>query len=70
MLGYKFTNIKIQIVLIKQIIYHFLYNSFVVSPNMFIKAFLSGIDKNNFDNSKEKYLEFLKENKFIKDEFF
>lgn len=70
MLGYKFTNIKIQTVLIKQIIYHFLYNSFVVSPNMFIKAFLNGIDKNNFDNSKEKYLEFLKENKFIKDEFF
>lgn len=70
MLGYKFTNIKIQIVLIKQIIYHFLYNFFIISPNMFIKAFLSGINKNNFDNSKEKYLQFLKENKFLNDEFF
>ena len=69
MLGYKFTNIKIQVALIEQIIYNFLYNAFVLSPNMFFLALLSNIGKNNFgNNSKEKYLIFLQQNKFIKDE--
>jgi hypothetical protein len=71
MLGYKFINIKIQTALIKQIIYSYLFNFFLVAPNSFFKSLLTNIDKENFESSsKEKFDEFIRQNKNIKDQFY
>lgn len=71
MLGKKFINTQVQVALIKEIIYSYLHNCYVVSPNIFFKGLLTNIDKNNPDsNSKEKYDEFIKQNEFIKDDFY
>lgn len=71
MLAYKYTNVKIQLAMIKQVVYTYLFNVFLVSPNSIIKAFLINFskDKENL-NSKEKFLKFIEINKDIEDGFY
>lgn len=71
MLGYKYTNIKIQIALIKQIMYSYLFNLFIASPNIFLKLILTNFSKDtDGKNSKEQYENFIKLNQNIFIEFY
>ena len=63
MLGYKFINIKIQIAFIKQIIYSYLFNVFLVSPKTMLKGLMTNFSKDKINsNSKEKFLKLLEDN--------
>lgn len=71
MLGYKFINIKIQTALIKQIMYSYLFNLFLVSPNRFFKFILTNFSKDTIDfNSKEQFEKFVKSNESAFNSFF
>lgn len=71
MLGYKFINIKIQVALIKQIMYSYLFNLFISSPNIFFKLILTNFSKDTLNaNSKEQYEKFVQNNQNIFSEFF
>jgi len=71
MLGYKFINIKIQIAYIKQIIYCYLFNLFIISPNIFLKIFFNDFSKDSLGlSSKEQYQIFTNNNKEIEKDFY
>ena len=71
MLGYKFTIVQIQKAYIKQIIYSYLFNAFLVSPNVFYRNIMFDFSKDNLEkNSKDQFELFTNINKDLIEDFY
>ena len=72
MIGFKYTNIKIQTAYIKFLMYSYLYNLFILQPAYYYKFILSEFSKDSLsgENSKKQFDKFIKDNKALVDNFY
>lgn len=72
MIGFKYTNIKIQTAYIKFLMYSYLYNLFLLQPAYYYKFILSEFSKDSLsgENSKQQFDKFIKDNKALVDNFY
>jgi hypothetical protein len=72
MIGFKYTNIKIQTAYIKFLMYSYLYNIFLVNPSFYYQFILTEFSKESLtgENSKEEFDKFINDNKELVDYFY
>lgn len=72
MIGFKYTNIKIQTAYIKFLMYSYLYSLFLLQPAYYYKFILSEFSKDSLSgtNSKQQFDIFIKNNQKLVDNFY
>ena len=72
MIGFKYTNIKIQTAYIKYLMYSYLYNLFLLKPGFYYQFILTEFSKDSLsgENSKEQFDNFISKNKVLVDTFY
>ena len=72
MIGFKYTNIKIQTAYIKFIIYSYLFSLFLFKPGFYFQFILTEFSRDSLsgENSKKQFEKFINDNIIIVDKFY